>query len=89
MITWNAIIGAFQDNCRTAVELELGLDDRKEFFRSLLSTFCTTAEGDMVASFETIKPAIGEAKTKIMVPSICMLNNSIRIKLSIDIPSMT
>jgi uncharacterized protein YgbK (DUF1537 family) len=69
--------------------LKLGLDNRKEFFKSLLSTFCTTAEGDIVTSFKTIKLALGEAEIKVIIPFIYILNDSIRMKLSIDISSIT
>jgi hypothetical protein len=64
------------------------LNNRKEFVRGLLSSFCTSVEGDIVLSFKALKLAIRELETKVHLLIAFSLDYSLRMEFTIDLLSM-
>jgi hypothetical protein len=85
----NTTVRILLDNHHSTVKLKPILNDRKEFVRGLLSSFCTSAKGDIVPSFEASKPTIRELETKVFLLVAFLLDYSLRMEFTIDLSSMS
>ena len=70
------------------VKLQPVLNNRKEFVRGLLSSFCTSMKGDIVLSLEALKLTIRELETKVRLLVAFSLDYSLRMEFTINLSSM-